>query len=76
MVGCLVLAATVRDSWAASFGQLACLKLERCLGAYPLDSSGCWAPLDYWVTDDIALEVSDHPNIWTDGSREDFHWRV
>ena len=22
--------------------------------------------------DDIALEMSEHPNIWTDGSREDF----
>ena len=22
--------------------------------------------------DDIALEISDHPDIWTDGSREDF----
>ena len=34
-----------RDSWAASFGQLACLELERCLGGYPLDSSGYWVGL-------------------------------
>ena len=31
-----------------------------------------WTPLDYWDADDIALEMSEHPNIWTDGSREDF----
>ena len=61
-----------RSSWAASFGQLACLELERCLGAYPADSSGHWTPPDYWDVDDIALEMSDHPNIWTDGSREDY----
>ena len=61
-----------RSSWAASFGQLACLELERCLGAYPVDSSGYWTPPDYWDADDVALEMSDHPNIWTDGSREDF----
>ena len=61
-----------RAPWAASFGQLACLKLEVCLGAYPVDFSSCWAPLEYWDADDIALEMSDYPNIWTDGSREDF----
>ena len=60
-----------KDSRAASFGQVACFELERCLGAYPLDSSGYWSPPDYWDADDIALEMSDHPCIWTDGSRED-----
>ena len=44
----------VRSSWAASFGQLACLELERCLGAHLVDSSGLWAPPDYWDVDDIA----------------------
>ena len=29
-------------------------------------------PLDYWDSEDISLEMSDHPNIWTEGSREDF----
>ena len=38
-------------------GDLASFHLERCLGAYP---------------DDFALEMTDHPNVWTDGSREDF----
>ena len=29
-------------------------------------------PPEYWDADDIALEIPEHPNIWTDGSREDF----
>ena len=29
-------------------------------------------PPEYWDADDIALEMPEHPNIWTDGSREDF----
>ena len=61
-----------RAPWAASFGQLACLQRESCLGAYPLDSSGYWAPPDYWDADDMALNMSYNANIWTDGSREDF----
>ena len=40
-------------------------------GAYPVDFSG-WTPPDFWDADDIALEMSEHPDVWTDGSREDF----
>ena len=58
--------------WATSFGDLAFGALERCLGAYPVDFSGSWTPPDYWDADHIALEMSDHPNVWNDGSREDF----
>ena len=54
------------------FGDLASFHLERCLGAYPVDFVDCWNPPDYWDADDIALEMTDHPNVWTDGSREDF----
>ena len=61
-----------KDPWATSFGDLASFHLERCLGAYPLDFASCWTPPDYWDADDIALEMSEYPNIWTDGSREDF----
>ena len=53
-------------------GDLAFGELERCLGAYPVDFSGSWTLPDYWDADDIALEMSEHLNIWTDGSREDF----
>ena len=51
------------DPWASSFGELAFGELEWCLGAYPVDFSGSWTPPDYWDADDIALEMSDHPNI-------------
>ena len=61
-----------KDPWATSFGDLASFHLERCLGAYPVDFVDCWTPPDYWDADDIALEMTDHPNVWTDGSREDF----
>ena len=61
-----------RDPWATSFGDLASFHLERCLGAYPLDWAGSWTPPEYWDADDIASEVPEYPNIWTDGSREDF----
>ena len=57
--------------WALSFGELASFHLERCLGAYPVDFAAAWTPPDYWDAGDIAL-VLEHPNIWTDGSREDF----
>ena len=60
------------EPWALSFGDLASFHLERCLGAYPVDFAAAWTPPDYWDADDIALEVPEHPNIWTDGSREDF----
>ena len=61
-----------RDPWATSFGDLASFHLERCLGAYPAHIGDCWTPPEYWDADDIALEMSEHPNVWTDGSSEDF----
>ena len=73
MAGCLGLVVLgERDPLATSFGDLACCKLECRLGAYPVDSSAFWTPPEYWDADDIALEMSDTPNILTDGSREDF----
>ena len=61
-----------KDPWASSFGDLALSIFERSMGAYPVDHSGSWTPPDYWDADDLALEMSDHPFIWTDGGREDF----
>ena len=58
--------------WALSFGELASCHLERCLGSYPVGFSDAWTPPDYWDADDIALEMPEHPDVWTDGSREDF----
>ena len=53
-------------------GDLASFHLERCLGAYPVDFGGAWTPPDYWDAADIALEMPEYPNVWTDFSREDF----
>ena len=61
-----------KEPWASSFGDSAFGKLERCLGAYPVDLSGSWTPPDYWDADDVALEVTQHPYIWTDGSKAGF----
>ena len=61
-----------KDPWATSFGDVASFHLERCLGAYPVDCAGSWTPPEYWDAADIALEMPEYPNIWTDGSREDF----
>ena len=60
------------DPWALSFGDLASVHLERCLGAYPVDFAAAWTPPEYWDAADIALEMPEHPDVWTDGSREDF----
>ena len=73
MDGCLdLMALVIRTPWATSFGDLAFAELERCLGAYRVDLAGSWTPPECWNADDIALEMSEGPNIWTEGSREDF----
>ena len=72
MAGCLVSEVLVRETLGRLFsGELACCELERLLGACPVDGSAFWIPPDYWDADDIALEMSDAPSIWTDGSTED-----
>ena len=62
----------VNDPWATSFHDLTSAQLKRCLGAYPVDFAGSWTPPEYWDADDTASEMSEHPNVWTDGGREDF----
>ena len=42
------------------------------MGAYPGDAYAFWVPPEHWDADDIVLEMSDTPDIWTDGSRKDF----
>ena len=51
---------------------LSSFPLERCFVAYSVDFAAAWTLPEYWDADDIALEIPEHPNIWTDGSREDF----
>ena len=72
MAGCLGLAMRESDCWAASLGQLAERRLESALGAYPADHAGYWVTPDFWDAEDLALEMVEHPNIWTDGSRADY----
>ena len=60
-----------KDPWSSSW-DLAFGKLECCLGAYPVDSSASWTSPEYWDADDIALGMSEHLNIWTDGCGEGF----
>ena len=55
------------NPWAVPFGDLASFHLEQCLGAYPVDFASCWTSPDYWDADDIALEMPDHPNVWSAG---------
>ena len=37
----------------------------------PVDFGDAWTPPEYWDAADVALEMPEHPNVWTDGSRED-----
>ena len=68
MVGCLVFVFLVGGTpLAASFWLLASRELERCFGADPVVCSRFWVPPEFWDADDLALEMTDAPNIWTDG---------
>ena len=52
-------------------------RLERnavCTSHWPFSTlgySGFWIPPDYWDADDLTLEMTGDPIIWTDGSREE-----
>ena len=48
------------------------MHLNVALGSHLVGFSGSWTLPEHWDADDIALEMSEHPNVWTDGSREDF----
>ena len=53
-----------KDPWATSFSDLASFHLEQCLDAYPVVFASCWTPPEYWDANDIALEMSEYPNVW------------
>ena len=62
---------TLGTPWAISSSDLARSCLENALRPYPLSASSVWHP--FWDQDDVqdmADDVPDDPNIWTDGSRE------
>ena len=50
---------------------LACHNLEKALGPHTISTHSPWCP--FWYQEDaqgVVDNVPDHPNIWTDGSRE------
>ena len=53
--------------WAASVDDVACARLERLLGSYSEGVCREWVPSDHFV-DSVASDVSDDPDVWTDGS--------
>ena len=54
--------------WAASDEDIACARLERLLGSYSEESCRDWVPPDRFVDNVASSNVSDHPDVWTDGS--------
>ena len=42
------------------------------MGVYPANASEFLTPPDFWVADDLALGMEDHPCVWTDGSGVDY----
>ena len=68
-----------RLSWVL-FGRSTCwqvcvllrrrMSLHSRLGSYPIDSSSFWTPPDFWDAEDLAMEMAEHPCVWTDGNLE------
>ena len=54
--------------WAASVDDVACARWERLLGSYSEEVCREWVPSDHFVGDVASSDVSDHPDVWTDGS--------
>ena len=54
--------------WAASAEDIACARLERLLGSYSEGDCREWVPPGHFVDSVVSSNVSDHPDVWTDGS--------
>ena len=62
----------VRSPWAVSEVDSVDAALETALGAYPILPGEVWKPRwDPEDMSDLAYGVPSHPNIWTDGSRDE-----
>ena len=62
----------VQPPWAVAEVDSVDAALETALGVYPVHPGGDWRP--GWDPEDIvdlADSVPVHPNIWTDGSRDE-----
>ena len=53
---------------AVSAEDVACARLERLLGSYSEENCRDWVPPDHFVDNVVSSNVSDHPDVWTDGS--------
>ena len=56
------------SAWAASAEDIACARLERLLGSYSEDNCRDWVPPDHFGDNVVSSDVSDLPDVWTDGS--------
>ena len=54
--------------WAATDDDVASPRLERLLGSYSENACGEWVPFDHFLDSVASSDVSDHPDVWTDGS--------
>ena len=54
--------------WATSDDDIADARLERMLGPYSEGVCREWVPSDRFLADLAASVVSDHPDVWTNGS--------
>ena len=72
MAGCLVSTFLgQRDPWLFPLVNLL-IGLWIFSFSYLADQTDLWVVLDFWDADDFALEMVDHPNIWTCGSGEKY----
>ena len=42
------------------------------LRGFPLDGAFLWCPPDLWDAEHWAIEIGDHPCVWTDGSADSY----
>ena len=62
----------VQPPWAVAKVDCVDAALETALGAYPVHPGEAWRPgWDPEDISDLAEDVPAHPNIWTDGSRDE-----
>ena len=62
----------IQPPWAVAEVDCVDAALETALGAYPIHPGDAWRPgWDPEDISDLADGVPDHPNIWTDGSRDE-----
>ena len=68
MGGCLLPCAGGVSPWAATDGDVTSALLERVLGSYSENACREWVPSDHFLDSVASSNVSDHPDVWTDGS--------